>query len=126
MISDFTPFSVGHGDLFCYFLADTCGLFPIAGGQKKTIRIGHFSTDTCVVANVNQLFRRTFDIANKTNLTLDVEMVALPSGVHGIERLLSETLDISWMGNTVLSYGLSRGANLKVIYGQMQWVSIKM
>ena len=97
---------------------------PVA--TKKTIRIGHFSTDTCVVANANQLFRRTFDIANKTNLTLDVEMVALPSGVHGIERLLSETLDISWMGNTVLSYGLSRGANLKVIYGQMQWVSIKM
>ena len=89
----------------------------------KTIRIGHFSTDTAVVANANQLFKRTFDIANETNLSLDVEMVTLPSGVHGIERLESETLDISWMGNTVLSYGLSRGADLKVIYGQMEWVS---
>ena len=104
---------------FISFLPIRCDSSTKANISHRVIRIGYFGwVDTFALGAANKLFGSNFKTSK--NVTFEIETVNLPSGVFGTAKLLSKELHLTFLGNTVFSWAISRGASVKTIYSQVK------
>ena len=90
----------------------------VASSKHRIIRVGYFQwTDTFTLAAINKLFSKNFKTTK--NVTFEVELVPQPSGVYATANLLAKELHLTFLGNTVYPWAVSRGAKIKTIHSMV-------